>query len=182
VANESEYSKKLRDPRWQKKRLEILGRDKFTCRMCADTTITLHVHHTYYASGRDPWDYPDRSLVTLCETCHEGETEGIRAAKEFLFMELARRGFISDDFYELGGVMRGWQGDGSELDYGILLLALTAPDFWRFLRQMYTQEMNQMDIAALSWAVTTPDVWETIRKNFSAYLRRNPPQSAPTSV
>jgi hypothetical protein len=31
IVEESEYSKKLKHPRWQKKRLEILDRDKFTC-------------------------------------------------------------------------------------------------------------------------------------------------------
>lgn len=30
------YSQKLRDPRWQKKRLEILERDSFTCQHCHD--------------------------------------------------------------------------------------------------------------------------------------------------
>jgi hypothetical protein len=34
----------------------------------------LEVHHTYYERGRDPWDYPINSLVTLCYACH-GEVE-----------------------------------------------------------------------------------------------------------
>lgn len=68
------YSEKLKDPRWQKKRLEILDRDKFTCRSCHDTTKTLHVHHLDYEKGLDPWDYPNRYLITLCEQCHEETT------------------------------------------------------------------------------------------------------------
>jgi hypothetical protein len=67
----SEYTAKLKDPRWQRKRLEIMGRDKFKCRLCGDSDSTLHVHHIKYERGADPWDYNDESLVTLCEGCHE---------------------------------------------------------------------------------------------------------------
>ncbi len=65
------YSEKLKDPRWQKKRLQIFKRDGFSCRMCGDTENTLHVHHTYYESGNDSWDYPPESLKTLCCHCHQ---------------------------------------------------------------------------------------------------------------
>ena len=70
------YSDKLRDPRWQKKRLEILSRDEFTCHGCWDKTKTLHVHHLDYLSGKEPWEYPDEYFLTLCEDCHELETVG----------------------------------------------------------------------------------------------------------
>jgi len=32
----SDYSKKLKDPRWQKKRLKIFKSDKFKCKICGD--------------------------------------------------------------------------------------------------------------------------------------------------
>lgn len=66
----SDYAQKLLDPRWQRLRLEILNRDGFACCHCGDTTATLHVHHTRYEFGKDPWDYPVESLVTYCEDCH----------------------------------------------------------------------------------------------------------------
>ena len=62
------YSQKLRDPRWQRKRLEILNRDNFTCRLCNDFQSTLNVHHLKYSG--DPWDADEKHLVTLCEHCH----------------------------------------------------------------------------------------------------------------
>lgn len=67
----SSYAEKLKDPRWQKKRLEILERDNFTCLECADTKKELHVHHRYYLRNHDPWDYENDALVTLCMDCHE---------------------------------------------------------------------------------------------------------------
>ena len=45
----SEYAEKFKDPRWQKKRLEILERDDFSCRVCYDASNTLHVHHCFYS-------------------------------------------------------------------------------------------------------------------------------------
>ncbi len=65
------YARKLLDPRWQRKRLEILNRDNFTCLDCGDKESTLHVHHCSYIYGRDPWDYDEGNFRTLCEGCHE---------------------------------------------------------------------------------------------------------------
>lgn len=65
------YSQKLKDPRWQKKRLEILNRDQWTCRECQTTSETLHVHHCLYQKGKEPWEYDDRWLMALCDPCHE---------------------------------------------------------------------------------------------------------------
>lgn len=69
------YSEKLRDPRWQKKRLEILELAKFTCKLCGSTTKELHVHHGFYESGKSPWDYPAWALHCLCVDCHYQVTE-----------------------------------------------------------------------------------------------------------
>lgn len=62
------YQEKLKDPRWQKRRLEVLKRDNFTCRLCSDTTTTLHIHHKEYR--KDPWDIEIGSLITYCKHCH----------------------------------------------------------------------------------------------------------------
>ncbi len=62
------YSEKLKDPRWQKRRLEILQRDSFTCRLCTDTETELHINHKKYTG--EPWDAPSRDLETLCKHCH----------------------------------------------------------------------------------------------------------------
>lgn len=66
---ESAYSKKLKDPRWQKKRLEVLERDEWHCQLCCDSESTLHVHHKWYSG--EPWDAPLGALFTICEYCHE---------------------------------------------------------------------------------------------------------------
>ncbi len=63
------YAQKLKSPKWQKKRLEVLQRAGFACECCKDTEETLHVHHLIYHK-EDPWDIPDNHLECLCETCH----------------------------------------------------------------------------------------------------------------
>jgi hypothetical protein len=56
------------DPRWQKKRLEVMKRDEWKCVACEDERSTLHVHHMYYDG--DLWAVEVQSLQTLCESCH----------------------------------------------------------------------------------------------------------------
>ena len=69
------YSEILKDPRWQKKRLEIMQRDNFTCQHCGCSDKSLQVHHLWYSQNNKPWEYDNDSLITLCERCHELETE-----------------------------------------------------------------------------------------------------------
>ena len=65
------YREQLLHPKWQKRRLEILNRASFACECCGAEEKTLHVHHKRYAKGRMAWEYEDRELIALCETCHE---------------------------------------------------------------------------------------------------------------
>lgn len=66
------YSDKLRHPKWQRKRLEALQRDDFTCQLCSDTETELQVHHLKYQG--EPHDAPLESLQTLCKHCHHTVT------------------------------------------------------------------------------------------------------------
>lgn len=78
-----EYAAKLRDPRWQRKRLEILERDQFCCRWCDSSEKELHVHHNFYISGLEPWDYEQEALTTVCKDCHKmltGQLARLRTA------------------------------------------------------------------------------------------------------
>lgn len=92
----SEYGRKLQDPRWQKKRLEILERDRFQCQVCGDCRSMLHVHHVAYCprevEDRSPWDYHDSGLVTLCVSCHENEGQFDRVGGFLARALLARIG------------------------------------------------------------------------------------------
>lgn len=83
ASHKAAYAEKLKDPRWQKKRLQIMERDGWACRYCNETTKTLQVHHTKYAIG-DPWNTPDFFLLTLCDECHEHETNGRKTAEGML--------------------------------------------------------------------------------------------------
>lgn len=65
------YYEKLKDPRWQKKRLEVFNRDNFACTKCKSKDNTLNVHHKKYAKNGDPWGVELEDLVSLCENCHK---------------------------------------------------------------------------------------------------------------
>ena len=96
----SDYSEKLKDPRWQRKRLLILERDNWTCQICGDSESTLVVHHRKYLPNTDPWDYPNVLLITLCENCHELERES-RPEYEKLLLDILHDNFFADDLRKL---------------------------------------------------------------------------------
>ncbi len=71
MAKLKSYAEKLLDPRWQRKRLEVLQRDGFVCQNCSSRDKTLHVHHKCYLKGVEIWDYQDQYYQTLCVDCHK---------------------------------------------------------------------------------------------------------------
>lgn len=104
------YSEKLKDPRWQKKRLEILNRDEFKCQHCLDEESTLNVHHISYSEG-EPWEIENKLLLTLCKNCHEHETEAIKLSSRELIMKLKNLGFEASHFYQLSEYLHGLNRD-----------------------------------------------------------------------
>ncbi len=83
------YADKLKDPRWQRRRLEIMQRDNFRCVKCGDDKNTLQVHHKEYIMDCDPWRYDDDYLSTLCMHCHQEITDfKVSGIEEFDSIEL----------------------------------------------------------------------------------------------
>ena len=95
------YAEKLKDPRWQKKRLEIFERDEWKCRRCKSDDKTLAAHHIKYRRGLEPWDYPNEDLLTLCESCHEEEYEWRPRAEQDLLDNLRLPGVFAVEMQSL---------------------------------------------------------------------------------
>lgn len=68
-----DYKEQIKSPKWQKRRLEIMEKDNFTCQLCGDTETMLNVHHLSYHRDRNIGEYEDWELMTLCENCHKDE-------------------------------------------------------------------------------------------------------------
>jgi hypothetical protein len=69
TAKEGDMAFNYKDPRWQKRRLEIMERDGFQCIACGDQKSELHVHHKRYRG--QPWEAKDGDMQTLCTQCHK---------------------------------------------------------------------------------------------------------------
>ena len=67
--SKEEYAKALQHPKWQRKRLKIMERDKWRCKDCGNTEAQLHVHHLKYTK-KYPWTELDINLITYCNSCH----------------------------------------------------------------------------------------------------------------
>jgi len=87
------YTEKLKDPRWQKKRLQVMSRDDFKCQLCGSDKNTLHVHHKSY--NGEPWESEDSELITLCEDCHLMTEE----FHEFNLIKAVKSDFTCGSFY-----------------------------------------------------------------------------------
>ena len=85
------YANQLKDPRWQRKRLEVMERDNWQCRDTGVADESLQVHHCWYAKG-GPWETPSEYLLTLTEGAHRKRQELESRAKKALGMIMARTG------------------------------------------------------------------------------------------
>ena len=91
-----QYSEKLKDIRWQQMRLKVFERDGWRCRVCDQSSKTIHAHHTYYDNNTEgPWDYPTETIITLCEQCHEKEHTVLPAVRNNLVRRLSADGFVT---------------------------------------------------------------------------------------
>lgn len=104
------YAEKLKDPRWQKKRLEVLNRDGFQCRFCGDDKTELQVHHITYYSDVEPWDYHHSDLYTLCKYCHEKEGDFRKSTEKHLTEVMRRKGFSADSLLAFAQFMDKYPG------------------------------------------------------------------------
>lgn len=95
------YLAKLRDPRWQKLRLEILERDGWRCGYCNATDKTLHVHHLWYEDDAEPWDADPSALQALCEECHKWFTTMDRVSNREIPRALRRLGVDPESMFEV---------------------------------------------------------------------------------
>jgi hypothetical protein len=137
-----EYVAKLRDPRWQKRRLQIMDRDEYACQTCGDDGTTLHIHHLWYSDG-EPWEVPDKALLTLCSTCHEYETETRKQSEWKVTLGLRKLGCLASDF--------------NSISDGIETLAINDP----------TIDLREVGAAAIGWLLSDP---VRVREMVQAYL------------
>jgi len=141
----SKYSEKFKDPRWQKKRLQVLERDNWECQICHDTENTLNIHHRYYKKDTDPWDYPSESLITLCEDCHEIETAE-RPKSERSILHVLRKHFMYDDILSIASgihyIKLQHEPDVVASVYG---WAFGNPDIQTLLIEMYFKHLGKAD-------------------------------------
>jgi 5-methylcytosine-specific restriction endonuclease McrA len=98
------YAEKLTDPRWQKRRLEVMQRDDWKCVSCRNHTMQLEVHHIDYWDGKQPWEYDIDMLITLCHSCHKEENKRHRHEK-YLMNSLKYSHFTAVDIQHLANLL-----------------------------------------------------------------------------
>lgn len=122
------YYEKLKDPRWQKKRLEVMQRDGFDCTSCHDgTTSTLNVHHRVaYRKNTDPWDYELDELVTLCESCHAEISEYVSSITSIV-LNVSNNVDAAKELYKIIALLDGMDPYDLKWVQGVLVTFLHKP-------------------------------------------------------
>ena len=64
------YKHLLEDKRWKEFRLKVMSERGNRCECCGGTHI-LQIHHTFYISGKMPWEYDIKDMRVLCIMCHQ---------------------------------------------------------------------------------------------------------------
>jgi len=95
-----DYKEQIKSPKWQRRRLEILQRDDFTCQICGCKDKMLHVHHTAYERNKMIWEYPDEMLITMCNECHSLEHNMDNLITKLLYM-IKTRGVTNHEIITL---------------------------------------------------------------------------------
>ena len=139
--NKDEYRKLLLHPSWQKKRLEILNRDGFACRICGDETSTLHVHHLHYVAGNAPWEYAEETLITLCDGCHEAEHASRRQYEQGLIEQLRLLGLMSDDVGTIKNTVERLRFELGQEGARHLFMSVLGAISWSFVRKEAVEEL-----------------------------------------
>lgn len=101
------YPEQIKNPKWQRKRLEVFNRDNFTCQRCGSSKKEIQVHHLVYHPGNKIWEYKDHELITLCKDCHKHESENLNPACKMLIYNIRTSGMLSDEIYELAQYHKG---------------------------------------------------------------------------
>lgn len=101
------YFDQLKNPKWQKKRLEMLEAANWECTECGSKDGTLHVHHKQYIKGRMAWEYSNDELMVVCEDCHDHQHQIGSELKELLA--------LTDNAQALG-LLRGFHLANEKID------------------------------------------------------------------
>lgn len=88
------YLEQIRNPKWQKKRLEIMQRDGFKCCICKANDKPLNVHHLYYMPKTLIWEYDNEAMKTVCEEHHEQLTKDLPKLAGLLAFDILRKKYI----------------------------------------------------------------------------------------
>lgn len=130
------YQEKLKDKRWQKKRIAILNRDGCECRYCGEAD-RLNVHHINYIG--EPWDCPDNLLITLCNKCHEEEEAKLKTAKDSVFKHFRNAGLMANEMVQLAQGLKDSCISLTNNDYAIsiILYAISNKDLMSIANDLY---------------------------------------------
>jgi hypothetical protein len=121
-----------------------MERDKWKCKRCGCADKTLNVHHLEYLRNREPWEYADDLLVTLCDDCHNYETEHQQHTLGWLLQVAISALGLSDKIEAAGLVLIQLPEEITVLDLDRLSHEVSHRKFWDHLREKYAAAEEEL--------------------------------------
>lgn len=84
ILQKPKYQQLLEAPEW-KDFSKYVRREKGCCEVCKRSDVELQVHHLFYDSTRQPWEYGVSEVAVLCRGCHKSMHEHLQAFRRFVF-------------------------------------------------------------------------------------------------
>lgn len=122
----SNYDKQYLEKQWLCRRLMIMARDRFMCAACRSTS-NLQVHHKVYCSKLKVWEYEDKRLETLCQSCHQSIHDHVKITS----MPRLKKYVIPTEVYDA-------------------YLSLSNSKFIDFITGYYSDTVKRIEIATIS--------------------------------
>lgn len=93
ILSRSGYAKKLDTAEWRNFSERIRKESGNFCQCCKRANLSTQVHHIFYDSERQPWEYQRDEVVLLCAGCHKAIHEQLKQFRKFVFGKMTPQAF-----------------------------------------------------------------------------------------
>jgi len=127
---------------WELLQLKICERDDWTCVNCGQSDCYLYIHFKIFEPNKKPWEYPEDSLVSLCEDCFAEERKLLGIALNCL-SEAARSKFLAVQIDSIASSLFSMKlPDDSEVVGEAISFWLRTPKLVEFMIEIYSRKLE----------------------------------------
>lgn len=143
-----------------------MERDNYTCKCCGAYNCEINVHHTNYIPYRMAWEYPNETLVCLCNDCHSELHRKMKNKKIDRYRIGDLYSYIHSDFENYGFIY--------DMDFLRNIIHFASIDSGGSYDSFYIESFSLNDFSHFSKMNCEVNYWtELIIKNIKDIIENN---------